>query len=408
MVTTARPWGVNLLASSTPSSCSLLKLLTLLTVAGSPAGAELLVYEGFQYGPIEGSLAAQPDFLVEESPADVDAIGLVGTWTDALSNTEMFLKEGSLIFSDLATSGNHVGYLSNINNDVFHRPFSSEVNDAISTAGTSNRTLFFSFLFEKLQNNFGAAHEGLAIMNGILPSSRWDNGNPGAVGTHGFAVAAVVGPDLQAVAYDGTTGTQIVGGELLPITVVNGSNNTPISNQAVNLIVGEISFNTGPNGSDVFRLYQATDDGGLSADDLVLIDTIEADVDESLLSTLNVTRQVNVNYDEIRIGDSLADVFPGAPGPIPLSITSITPVGGGIFEITLTGAPNLDFEILFSPDLDFTNSTPLAGFTQNDPEDSGSIGGPDDNLLQTDEEGNATARIKLSPEPRGFLQARRY
>lgn len=370
------------------------------------ARADLLVYEGFQYGPVESSLASQPDFLPEDSPADVDAIGLDEVWIDALRNTEMFLKEGSLVFSDLATAGNHIGYLSNINIDVFHRPFTSEVTDAISAAGTGNRALYFSFLFEKLQNNFGAAHEGLALMNGILTSSRWDSGNSGAAETHGFAVAAVDGPDLQAVAYDGTTGNRTVGEERLPVTVVNGSSNTFISNQAVTFIVGEISFNTGNGGADVFRLYQANDDGELSEDDLVLIDTIEADFDESLISTLNVTRQVNVNYDEIRIGESLSDVFPAGPGPLALSITSITPIEDNVFEITLTGSPNSSFEVVFASDLDFVNGSLLAGFFQSDPGDFGLIAGPDDNLIVTNEEGNAITRIDLGDGTRGFLQAR--
>jgi len=300
-----------------------LLLLPFLAVPFGSAHAALLVYEGFQYGADGDSLVGQPD----ASPGDVDATGLDGTWTDSFSNTEMFLKAGSLNFSDLATSGNHVGYESNSNQDVFNRGFSSSVTSTIASTGGAGGSLYFSFLFEKLQNNFGADHEGMAIMNGVLPAARWDgSNNPGAVGRHGFAVAAVGGSNLQAVAYDGTTGTRTVGVNALPISVVNGSSNTSTSNASVNLIVGEISFNTGTGGADVFRLYNVTDNGSLDASDLVLIDTIEGDVDESSLSTLNLTRQVNVNYDEVRVGTDL-DLVLGIPEPSSLSLLALAGLG---------------------------------------------------------------------------------
>lgn len=382
------------------------KFPLLFTFALTPLSqAELLVYEGFQYGAIGNSLTGQPD-LTPDTPEDIDAIGLTGTWGEAQPNTEMFLKAGSLIFSDLATTGNHIGYLSNANSDIFHRPLASSVTDIISTTGTNTGTIYFSFLFEKLQNNFGAAHEGLAIMNGILPAARWDSGNPGTIGTHGFAVAAVSGDNLQAVAYDGNTGTQVVGGELLPITVVNGSSNTDTSNQQVNLIVGEISFNTGTGGADVFKLYKANDDGELSADDLILIDTIEADVDESLLTTLNLTRQVNVNYDEIRIGESLSDVFPAGAGPVELRITSISAVGTNLFELTLTGSPNTSYQFISSESLDFPNGSIVTGITQGNVSDPGTISGPDNSVVTPDENGNATLQIILGSGAKGFVLAR--
>ena len=379
--------------------------LALLAALTPSASAELLVYEGFQYGPVGSILAGQPDFLREDTPADVDATGLMDVWADALTNNqEMFLKERNLIFSDLATTGNHIGFQSNLGNDIFHRSLASSVTDAISTTGSNGGSLYFSFLFEKLQNNFGAAHEGLAIMNGILPSSRWDNGNPGAVGTHGFAVAAVEGDNLQAVAYDGTTGTLVIGEEFLPINVVNGSSNTDTSNVAVNFIVGEISFNTGTDGTDVFKLYNVTDDGELSEDNLTLIDTIEADVDESLLAILNLTRQVNVNYDEIRIGESLADVLAVGPGPIELKITSISQVEANLFEITVTASPNLQYQFIASETLDFPNGTIVTQLSQASPDDPGTISGGDLSVITPDEDGNATVRLPLTFSPQGFIR----
>ena len=281
--------------------------------AGTAAQADLLVYEGFQYSNVGDPVDAV-------TTVNTDATGLTGSWSDAGDDdgNEMFLKDGSLLYSNLPVSGNSIGYLSNSDSDIMVRTLDGTAQAGISGAST----IYISFLFEKLQNNFGADHEGFALMNGDLPAARWDNNNGGAVGRHGFAIASVNGSNLNAVAYDGTSGTRVVSSSTLPITVVNGGSNTDTLNQEVAMIVGEISFNTGTGGADVFKLYSVADDGTLDASDLTLIDTIEANVDESTLSTLNLTRQVNVNYDEIRITTSLPEAL-GVPEPASVALIGL-------------------------------------------------------------------------------------
>lgn len=270
-------------------------------VAGSAHG-ETLIYEGFDYTAVGDDLIGK---------GGTTEVGLTGTWDDAetAGGNNMFLKENSLSFSNLATSGNHIGFESNQSNDIYNR--------GLGTPAFTQDTIYFSFLFEKLQDNFDADKEGFALMNGVLDDGRFDSGNLGQADRHGFAVAAVDGSNLQAVAYDGTTGTRVVSdpADSVPITAVNGDSDTSTSNVDVSMIVGEISFGTGTDGADAFNLYDVTDDGSLDASDLNLVASIEADVDESLLDTLNLTRQVNVNYDEVRIGESLNDVLVPVPEP---------------------------------------------------------------------------------------------
>jgi len=283
--------------------------------AATVSSAQVIVYEGFDYGAVGEDFDAYTSVGTE--PTGLSGTG-TGQWADPDGGNDMFLKSGSLNFSNLSTSGNHIGFESNLSSDRFNRALDSTAQTSIDNLGSSNGTLYFSFLFEKLQDNFGADHEGFALMNGVLPEARWDSGNSGASGRHGFAVAAVNdGSNLQAVGYDGTAGTRTVGSNSVPIAVVNGGSNTSTSNVAVNFIVGEISFNTGASGADVFKLYNAADDGSLDQSDLTLIDTIEFNMDESTLSTLNLTRQVNVNYDEVRIGQSFNDVLPVPPSQNP-------------------------------------------------------------------------------------------
>ena len=77
------------------------------------------VYEGFQYDDVGDSLEGQAD---DPGVTDTDATGLSGAWVDAIGGSaNMFLKTDSLAFGDLSTSGNHVGFQDNSNNDIFHR-----------------------------------------------------------------------------------------------------------------------------------------------------------------------------------------------------------------------------------------------------------------------------------------------
>ncbi len=281
-----------------------------LALAAGTAHGALLVYEGFDYTNVNDPLGGK---------GGTSEVGLTGTWADASSNAnDMYLKSGSLQFGDIATSGNHIGYLSNADSDRYNRQFTSAVTTTIGNTGAANGSLYFSFLFEKLQNNFGADREGLAIMNGILPAARFDgSNNPGASGRHGIAVAAVGGSGLQAVIYDGTAGTRTVSGGSIPISVVNGGSNTSTSNVAVNFIVGEILFGQGAGGTHQFNLYYAPTTS-IDFEDLseyTLAASIDGDFDESLLNTLNLTRQVNVNYDEVRIGTTFDSVISMIPEP---------------------------------------------------------------------------------------------
>jgi hypothetical protein len=248
------------------------KLIPLLTAAGlalttSATHAALLIYEGFDYATEVGS--GDPGAQNNTSPniltgkGGTTETGLSGTWANANSNNEnMYLKPGSLQFGDLQTSGNHIGYRSNLNDDRYNRQLTAGVTSTIADTGAANGSLYFSFLFEKLQNNNNADREGLALMSGVLPSGRFDGtNNPGAADRHGFAVASVGSSGLSAVIYDGTAGTRTVSAGSVPISVVSGGTNTHVSNVAVNFIVGEILFGQGTDGAHIFNLYYAPNEG---------------------------------------------------------------------------------------------------------------------------------------------------
>lgn len=87
------------------------------------------------------------------------------------------------------------------------------------------------------------------------------------------------------------------------------------------------------------------------------------------------------------------------------TITSITPVGGGIWELTLAGAADTAYEFRSSAILNFSPGTLVEGLTQGDPGDPGSIGGNNNNILTTDSNGDGTARMMLTGSPADFVRA---
>jgi len=278
---------------------------------GQTAQAQLYVYEGFQYGatgtdqvtddqdPGYNLLHGQPDAV----GGDVDATGLGGVWTDTSGPGgvhDLFLSPGSLSFLDLPSTGNHVTGDTNLNNDNFNRP--------ITAALDGGGEMWFGFLANKLQNNFNAAEGGLVIGNQTLGNNRVFE-NDGTDGLQGFGFGpTTAGNNWTYFGWDGST--QVAGDAELGVAT-DGSE--------TNLLVGKVEFGAGAGGADVFTAYSYDVSAGSVTDsesNLIAIGSaIEVDVDENALDTLNLTRQVSVAYDEIRIGGTLADALGLDGGP---------------------------------------------------------------------------------------------
>ena len=262
----------------------------------------LIVYEGFNYEP-SGTSRGESSLLNQQPTdpggIDVDAIGLVGTYGGGGdADNDFFMKSGSLSFGDLLTSGNHVRSDTNSGDQRANRALSAEATESIASADE----IWFSFLAERILNNFSNGREGIAIANGVLSDPRFDLAN--ASGLHGFGIAATDGGDgWRAWGWDGSDGVES-----------SGSFSVSVNQGEVNLLIGHIQFDSGTDGKDVFTFYHYDRDfveGSITADmeNLVEVDTIEVDVDQSELDRLNVTRQVNTAFDEIRIGTTLDSVL---------------------------------------------------------------------------------------------------
>jgi len=296
MTSTNRPATVLILGFALTAS---------LVVAATSANAAVVVYEGFQYDAVNDSLEGQPD-----GGTDIDATGLTGVWDDTLDNGDnLFLKSGSLGFGDLSTNGNHVGFDSNTNNDIFTRGLSAGAQGV--TAAVDE--IWFSILAEKLQNNFSAAEGGFVLANQTVGNSRILE-NDGTDGLAGFGVAPTTsGDDWTAYAWDGSS--QSAGDAALTVGVGSGD---------IRLLVGHISYDTGAGGTDEYTLFEYLLNGGSVEGGTLnqIASTLEVNVDQSLLDTVNLTRQVNTNFDELRIATTLEEAL-GLPAPIPEPSTAL-------------------------------------------------------------------------------------
>lgn len=90
-----------------------------------------------------------------------------------------------------------------------------------------------------------------------------------------------------------------------------------------------------------------------------------------------------------------------------LSITSLTKVGDTEWEVVLAGGlAETSYELRSDCALDFAPGDLIENLSQGNPGiDAGTIGGPNNSVITTDESGNATFRVTLSDSPSCFLRA---
>lgn len=122
-------------------------------------------------------------------------------------------------------------------------------------------------------------------------------------------------------------------------------------------------------------------------------------------------RKADGDPAEINAGDARDLVFhldldPANGNTTPgLSITKFSKVGEGGWGVVLTGLPNTAYELRSDPALNFEPGILIENFSQGTPGiDPGSIGGPNDSVVTTDESGDATVRVMLAGGTSNFLR----
>jgi len=260
-------------------------IAVLIMVGSSHAG--VIVYEGLQYGAGE-NLKGQPNGAPE-----VDATGLAGTWAGD-SSEEWTIQSTSLSFGALPTAGGHVtngsGPDAYRNSDLNTRVLTAGAQTSVASAGE----IWFGILMKPEVDpaSWGAAEDGFAFTNQPLTKTKVRTNSGG--GLAGFGISSEGFADFQPYAWDGTS--------ITTGTLVNPALDTTTGETY--LLVGHISFDTGTGGADVYKLYNNELNGILTQ----IGDTLEVNITQADLDTVNLTRQRSVAYDELRIGTSFEDV----------------------------------------------------------------------------------------------------
>jgi hypothetical protein len=100
----------------------------------------------------------------------------------------------------------------------------------------------------------------------------------------------------------------------------------------------------------------------------------------------------------------VAAAFEPAVVPADPMITSITPIGGNVWELTLEAAPDTGYEFRSAADLAFDPGTLIQNLAPGTVP-VGTIGGTNNSVLTTDGDGNGTVQVTLSGGPADFVRA---
>ena len=145
----------------------------------------------------------------------------------------------------------------------------------------------------------------------------------GSSGLNGFGVApTTLGNDWTAYGWNGSS--QVVGASALSVAT-NGTKTF--------MLIGKIELGKGTVGNDLYTLYDyelntdSVTGDSVTGGTLNLITSIDVDITEADIDTINLTRQVNTACDEIRVGTSLDDVLGLTTVPEPSS-TALIGLGG--------------------------------------------------------------------------------
>ena len=268
-----------------------------LVLAATSADAAIILYEGFDYaaGDIDGSQAGGIGF---------DTTG----WTTSNhSNTNSYdVFSPGLSFPGVPTEGLSVARPSAPGSAEMNRPISAAPQAALTADGS---TIWFSVLMR--DRTFAGRYENAALVLGA-----------GAFTNAGSKPVTMAGGEAFGVAFDGSNNPVTNSLDVHAIAIDDGATTLstgfiedPTSGENITyLIAGKIEWASAGN-DDTLSLYDITD---VSAALPAPFATMTADLDQSAFDTVAIGSQQIGIFDEIRFGNSYADVVVPEPGTMGL------------------------------------------------------------------------------------------
>jgi hypothetical protein len=258
--------------------------MAIVGLATASANAAIVVEEQFIYEPPEANIDGQNG-----------GAGFDGPWVSTISHGRIYwVRSPGLEFSTLPVAGNALSRYGSAGRAQAHRLLSAQSKAALTR---DNTTIWFSVLFQEPANQY---RHGTFLFG---TEAFTTDGTPTLTAAgDGFGFTLQRAPDgggqgdgsINAIAYDNSTAPTVVAGTYTP---------DPIT--ATSLIVGKINWK--PDGTpDELFLFNVTD---LTTEPTTPFATIKVDFSQSAFDTIAMWDSNNAITDEIRFGNTFADVM---------------------------------------------------------------------------------------------------
>lgn len=298
------------------------KTLTLLATSsllGGSSNAALVLQEQFDYptGPVAGNNGGSgfSDAWAVTGWSrnyDINSLyapnpGKPGTTTDA---------GGGLTFPGLPTAGSALSRFGTAGQRAAHRTPSAAALAALTTSGTS---IWFSVLTGAPGGNkFGTLVFGTDQLMAQQSAPPFPNGNLNAASGQAFGItmrSAANGSGSgspNAIAFINSDAPTVGEGSFTPAFQAGATHHD------TTLVVGKINWNANGTDDELF-LFNITSLGGAAPAEGDAIASLSADFDQSNFDTISLWDTGATLYDEIRFGNTYADVT-GLQIPEPSSV----------------------------------------------------------------------------------------
>jgi len=273
--------------------------MSILVLTAASANAALIVeeqfiYEAGQLDTLNGGIGFDGPWVATKSHGRDYQVGLT-----EFADVKNLNADSGLSFSTLPVAGSALSRFGSAGRAEAHRTISAASQAALTR---DNTTIWFSQLFAGPANNRNAmfifSTQSIKHTDNPFELSAAGDG-------FGFATANIVGGvggngngSINAIAYDNSiTVTSFVEGTY-----------TPDPTTATSLIVGKINWK--PNGTpDELFLFNVTDLSTEPAEGTAFASITNLDFDQSAFNTVAMYDGTNSVTDEIRFGNTFADVM---------------------------------------------------------------------------------------------------
>ncbi len=272
-----------------------------LALATGTANAATTIYESFSYDA--GAIYDGTSGTQQTGGSGME--NTTGWTTEGLTNNPYTVNSSGLSFTGLSTAGRSVARSGLPNGAEMHRGISSASQTSLTA---DNTTIWFSVLMGAGGNDSGNINATIALGSTAFTSGSDGGSAPTMAAGDGFGVGFSGFDEIRG--FSSTAGVSASSTGALT-TVIGG----------VYLIAGKIDWTTGID--HTLTLYNIDDASDAT---LTSFATMTASFDQTQLDTLAIFDRQSITIDEIRFGNTLADVgITAVPEP---SSTALLGLGG--------------------------------------------------------------------------------